>query len=160
MNRRALAAVTLFAAIGIVFAWRTGSSPDPGPQASGGAAPPPPSVALAPPPAPPNPRLSRNPFEYAEPRAIPVRPTALFKGPLSSPSSANASTAPVKLVGFVHRRGALGVILSIRGEVLLLTVGEQGGGYTLVAADEEKGARLTGPDGSAVDLAYPASSAN
>lgn len=153
----------LFAAVGAAVAWRTASVPEA--RAGGNPGSTSPGVLIpspAPPASPaPTPRLSRNPFEYAEAEGVPVRPLPLpaVKTPRPSPSPTESASTP-RLVGFLSRRGALKAILSLRGEVFVLAVGEVGGGYTLLAADEERGARLRGPDRSEVDLPLPGPSGN
>jgi hypothetical protein len=157
MKPYTLVAVALLASVGLVFAWRTRSLPGPGPRLSAPSASPVP-LSAPPVPEPTPPRLSRNPFEYVEPQPVRLRPDAVVRVPSPLPSPLTDVVAPVKLVGFLRRGSALRAILSIRGEVLLLAVGEEGGGYTLVSADEERGALLKGADGSDIALALPSPS--
>lgn len=151
-------ALVLFAAVGAAVAWRTASVPEA--RAGGNAGPTSPGVltpsAVPSAPPAPTPRLSRNPFEYGEAEAVPIRPLPLptVKEPRPSPSPAESASTP-RLVGFLSQRGTLKAVLSLRGEVFVLAVGDEGGGYTLLAADEERGARLRGPDRSEVDLPLP-----
>lgn len=149
----------LLVVIGAAFAGRSGSVPEARNGASARSAPPgtlPPSAVLPPSP-PPTPRLSRNPFEYAEREAVPDGPLPAVKAPRPVPSPAESASTP-RLVGFLRQGAALKVVLSVRGEVFVLAVGDEGGGYTVVAADEERGARLLGPDRSEVDLKLPGAS--
>ncbi|MGE0456337.1 MAG: hypothetical protein AB7Q30_22630 [Vicinamibacteria bacterium] len=59
---------------------------------------------------------------------------------------------PVRLVGILRRGGGLRGALSIHGELALLAVGEQAGGFTLRGLDEDTGARIEAPDGSILQL--------
>ena len=65
---------------------------------------------------------------------------ALRPAPTASPEP------PVRLVGLVRQPGGLRAALAINGEIVLLRVGEEAEGWTLVALDEAQ-ARLRGPDG-------------
>jgi hypothetical protein len=52
----------------------------------------------------------------------------------------------------VRKAGTLQAALAIRGEVLVLGVGEGAAGYVLLAIDEEAGATVRGPDGAELRL--------
>jgi len=150
-------ALILIAGVGAAMAWRSGSVPvrsvpDAGPPVETA----PPRRALPSPAA--SLRLSRNPFEYAETVTAPSRSFPAQKVPPTSPGPVESATPLPRLVGFLHKGGALKAILSVRGDVFVLAVGEEGGGYAVTAADEERGARLRGPDGSEFDLPLPGQS--
>jgi hypothetical protein len=127
-----------------------------------GAGPTPPRVTG--PPAPPRsePRLDadatpdagpvRNIFEYVTPfegRGPSTAPTtprvSLVAPPLKAPET-------VRLVGLVARGASLRAALYIEGGVVLLSVGQQFRGYTLLSLDEDAGAQVLMPDGGEVRL--------
>ncbi len=113
-------------------------------------------LPAAPSSAPNAPLPTRNPFEYAgapHPLATRVAPPRTSPSPL--PASP-ASTAPVKLVGFVHRAGAVRAVIAIRGEVVILGAGDAADGYTALAVDEDAGVRLRDPEGAELTLAVGA----
>ena len=133
----------------------------PGPEPS--VPPPPRRAAAAPRPAPretPAPGApGRTVFEFLEPVAA---PRATPPKPPPTPS-VEASIAPepvpppaVRLVGLVHRGGALRAALSVRGTVVILGLGEESEGYRVLSIDEDTGVRLAGPDGAEQVLAPPA----
>jgi len=102
----------------------------------------------------PVPPLARNPFEYAGVRVpVPGRAAPRESAPDEAAVPATQPPAPVRLVGFVQRAGRFRAALVIRGEMALLDVGEGAEGFTLLAADEESGVRLRGPDGVEITLA-------
>lgn len=77
---------------------------------------------------------------------------------LASPSEAPPPTPPppARLVGFVRRGERLCAALVLAsGEPEVLCPGDELGGHRLLAADEERGVRLTLPDGRALDLPAP-----
>jgi hypothetical protein len=53
----------------------------------------------------------------------------------------------------VRRAGAVKAALSLWGETVVLGVGEESGGYRVLAIDEESGVRLRGPAGAELSLA-------
>jgi len=97
--------------------------------------------------------LARSPFEYAGGREAAPAPVVPGERDLE-PSEAEASLPlpAVRLVGFVERAGKSRVALVIHGEMALLEVGESAEGFALLAADEETGVRLRGPDGAEIAL--------
>jgi hypothetical protein len=101
----------------------------------------------------------RNVFEFVEPDA-PPRVTAPPR-PAPAPSvEAPAPAGPVappavRLVGLVHRGGSVRAALSVRGNVVILGLGEEAEGYRVVSIDEDAGVRLAGPDGAEQVLAPP-----
>lgn len=98
--------------------------------------------------------LARSPFEYAGGREAAPAPVVPGERDLEL-SKAEASLPlpePVRLVGFVERAGKSRVALVIHGEMALLEVGESAEGFALLAADEETGVRLRGPDGAEIAL--------
>ncbi len=101
------------------------------------------------------PALTRDPFRYAQPRQ-PARAPAEDGGMASAAAEDPAATLPVeppvRLVGILRRGGGLRAALSIHGELALLAVGEQAGGFTLRGLDEDTGARVEAPDGSVLQL--------
>jgi hypothetical protein len=59
-----------------------------------------------------------------------------------------APAAPaVVLIGVVHRGRDVLAAASILGEVVVLAPGDASSGYTLLAVDEDLGARFRGPSG-------------
>ena len=93
----------------------------------------------------------RNIFEYGED----VRPTRsahpIGARPAATPApEADPSQEPVRLVGVVRRSGETRAALAIQGEVVILAPGETASGYTLLAVDEDAGARLRAPSGAEI----------
>jgi hypothetical protein len=89
---------------------------------------------------------NRNPFEYA-PQERPKAPALTEPRERRPAPPPTVSAPPVVLVGLVHRGPDLLAAVSILGEVVVLAPGESSSGYTLVAVDEDLGARLRGPSG-------------
>lgn len=93
----------------------------------------------------------RNVFEYgAAPEArtapAPARRRAFIPPAAPPPSAAE----PVRLIGVVDRGGEPRAALVIEGEVVVLSPGESGMGYTLLTVDGDVGATLTTPSGEEV----------
>ncbi|MGE3376105.1 MAG: hypothetical protein AB7O37_21415 [Vicinamibacteria bacterium] len=101
------------------------------------------------------PELKRDPFRYAQAR-LPARAPAddggMASGSDEEPVATLPAEPPVRLVGILRRGGGLRGALSIHGELALLAVGEQAGGFTLRGLDEDTGARIEAPDGSILQL--------
>ena len=98
----------------------------------------------------PAPPLSRDPFEYADDRSPPLRgPEEDSRRIRDRPPTFLPSPSPdtVHLVGLVRRDGALMAALSIGGQVEVVAVGDEAGGYRVLSIDEDAGVRLRGPDG-------------
>lgn len=126
------------------------------------------------PPASPGPEPSRSPAA-STPQATPAQPRLerdlLRYGDgsaateLEAPALAPAQEAeapppapppPARLVGFVRRPDRLCAALVLgSGEPDVLCPGEQARGHRLLAADEERGVRLTLPDGRELELPAP-----
>jgi hypothetical protein len=96
------------------------------------------------------PLLSRDPFEYGDDRP------SLSRGPAEDSSRIGDRPVvmaqpprpePVRLVGLIRRDGALRAALSIEGQVEVLGIGDEAGGYRVISIDEDVGVRLRGPDG-------------
>ncbi len=102
----------------------------------------------------PVPELARSPFEYAGGRETTPAPVVLRERDLELSNAESPLPLPesVRLVGFVERAGKFRAALVIRGEMALLEVGESAEGFVLLAADEETGVRLRGPDGVEIAL--------
>ena len=100
----------------------------------------------------------RNVFEYMddEPPRVAPGPPGFRPAPVESqPASDVAREPPVhaaRLVGFVRRGGSLKAALALRDSVYVLSVGEEAEGYTLLAADEDAGVRIQGPEGVVLTL--------
>jgi hypothetical protein len=98
----------------------------------------------------------RNVFEYADGGVRAAGPPPLLAAPpavaVASPVAPPAPP-PVRLVGLLRRGGQVKAALSITGETYVLAAGESGGGYTIVAIDEDEGVRVKTPDGSTIVLA-------
>jgi hypothetical protein len=141
------------AVLGLSFLVRPGpepSVPRPPRRAAADARPAPPET--------PAPGASdRNVFEFVEaaaPRATaPPKPTPIPS--VEAPPSPPAPPPAVRLVGLVHRGGALRAALSVRGTVVILGLGEESEGYRVLSIDEDIGVRLAGPDGAEQVLAPP-----
>jgi hypothetical protein len=105
----------------------------------------------------PAPRLQRNPFEYGGVPAAAAAPPHTAKVPARTPPTATEATPEPKvtLVGIVHRGTGSRAALNIEGTVVVLDVGESAEGYTVVAVDEDTGARVRTPDGHEITLAPP-----
>ncbi len=100
----------------------------------------------------PEPALARNPFDYADVpppsrAADSPRVSALAPAPTLMPEP------PVRLTGFVRKGGKVRAALFVRGEMVLLGIGEASNGFTLLAADEDSGVRLRDPQGAELVLA-------
>jgi hypothetical protein len=101
------------------------------------------------------PALTRDPFRYAQPgppSRVPTAAGGMASAGDEEPVVTLPAEPPVRLVGILRRGGGLRAALSIRGELALLAVGEQAGGFTLRGLDEDAGARLEAPDGSILQL--------
>jgi hypothetical protein len=100
--------------------------------------------------------VSRNVFEYggdARPtRSAPA--TEAHPAPTPAPV-VDSPRDPVRLVGVLRRSGEVRAALAILGEVVILAPGETASGYTLIAIDEDTGARLRVPSGAEI-VAPPA----
>jgi hypothetical protein len=115
-----------------------------------------PPATLAPAFDPAMPWPARDPFRYAdeEPRVPPSLPSAAIVVPPLAPAPVPApSMAPLRLIGLVRKAGAVKAALSLWGETVVLGVGEEAGGYRVLAIDEESGVKLRGPDGGELNLA-------
>jgi hypothetical protein len=109
-----------------------------------------------PPSASPAPRVERDLLRYGdEPPASPPTAVALPAGQ-PEPEAPAATPPPVRLVGFVRRPGLLcaAVVLGPDG-LSVLCPGESAAGYRLLAADEERGVRVSLPDGGERELPAP-----
>jgi hypothetical protein len=100
-------------------------------------------------------RLHRNPFVYGGATAPPVRTAAPAARTATPATPAPTPEADVKLVGIVHSGGGLRAALNIEGTVTVLAAGESAEGYTLLAVNDEAGARLRTPEGRELQLAPP-----
>jgi hypothetical protein len=100
----------------------------------------------------------RNVFEYADDEAprVALAPQRFRPAPVEIQPQPDVPAAQslhaVRLVGFVRRAGAVKAALAVRGSVYVLGVGEQAEGYVLLAADEDAGVRIQGPDGAVLTL--------
>jgi hypothetical protein len=115
-----------------------------------------PPATLAPAFDPAMPWPARDPFRYANdgPRVPPsLPPAAVAAPPLVSAPVPAPTVAPLRLIGLVRRAGAVKAALSLWGETVVLGVGEESGGYRVLAIDEESGVRLKGPAGAEFSLA-------
>ena len=99
--------------------------------------------------------VPRNVFEYAG-DAGPIRLARLKEArPAATPApEVDSSRAPVRLVGVLRRSGQVRAALAVLGEVVILAPGETASGYTLLAIDEDAGARLRLPSGAEVDASF------
>jgi hypothetical protein len=148
--RLALVAMLALLVTLLAVAWnRSVPAPPSASETSRRPAPAPRSAAGSPP------RLVRNPFEFgrAEPDPAVVAPRPVRPAVAPPPAVVAATPAPVRLVGLVHKGGALNAALMVNGELGLVQVGEVFRGFTLTAVDEDDGVRLRGPDGSELSLA-------
>lgn len=99
--------------------------------------------------------LERDPFQFGVVAAEAPRPAS---GPAAMELEASApppALPRVRLVGFVQQAGRLRAALVVDGEILLLSVGDAAGGYTILAADETTGVQLRGPGGEELALEVP-----
>ena len=101
----------------------------------------------------------RNVFRFVEPEreAPPPAPRALaplMVPPPLAPVDTSASE-PIRLVGFVRRGGSVRAALSLEGSVSVVGVGEEAGGYSVLAVDEDAGVTVRTPDGAELLLAPP-----
>ena len=153
MRGRLIAGGALLAVILTALALR---GPGPGADAR------PPDTAAPRPPAtvvpafdPAMPWPARDPFRYASegPRVPASLPSAAVAPPPLAPAPVPApSMAPLRLIGLVRKAGAVKAALSLWGETVVLGVGEESGGYRVLAIDEESGVRLKGPAGDELNL--------
>jgi hypothetical protein len=151
-----LAVILAIGAVVLGLSYLVGPRPEPGPprpprRAAAEARPVPRETAV--PEAP-----GRNVFEFVEtdaPRVTaPPRPAPTPSVEAPAPPEPLAPPA-VRLVGLVHRGGALRAALSVRGTVVILGLGEEAEGYRVLSIDEDAGVRLAGPDGAEQMLAPP-----
>lgn len=150
MRRRAF--VGALAGVGLAaIALALGRGPREEPRAPVAAVETPSAPALAE--KPPAPVFSRNPFEYG---SAPVRRAA----PPEAPAAATRFELPApppapvaRVIGFVRRGGTDRAALMLRGEMVLLAVGEESAGFTLLAANPDAGVRVRTPEGA--ELALP-----
>ena len=92
---------------------------------------------------------SRNLFEYGfqgRPPKASFTPEPHDRRRAAAPEAPPAAPA-VRLIGVVHRGEDILAAVSIRDEVVTLAPGEASSGYTLLAIDEDLGARFRGPSG-------------
>ena len=101
----------------------------------------------------PAPETGRNLFEFGrqEPSARLSQIIEPHEDRRTAPESTTTPDA-VRFVGVVHRGEDVRAALSILGEVVILAPGEAASGYTLLAVDEDMGARLRGPSGTEVTV--------
>jgi hypothetical protein len=95
------------------------------------------------------PEPSRNLFEYGfqgRPPKASLIPELRERGRTTAPEASRAAP-PLRLIGVVHRGGDILAAVSILDEVVTLAPGEASSGYTLLAIDEDLGARFRGPSG-------------
>ncbi|HKC12261.1 MAG TPA: hypothetical protein VKI41_09530 [Vicinamibacteria bacterium] len=99
------------------------------------------------------PAATRDIFRYADQPAPASnhRPAAAPRPP-TPPVPAEAA---LRLVGILHKGGALQAVLALSGEVTLARVGERVGGHVVLSIDEESGVRLRDPQGQEVTLPLP-----
>jgi hypothetical protein len=93
----------------------------------------------------------RNVFEYGaarEVRAGPAPTRFRASGPPAPPPSSEPD--PVRWIGVVVQGDSLKAALAIDGEIVLLSPGQSGMGYTLLTVDRDEGATLRTPSGDAV----------
>ena len=155
--RRALLLGAAAASALLSVAWEPGggrTSTSPPPIAT--AAAPPPRQTLAPEDRAPGFETGRKLFEYGR-EEHPAKPFGIAE-PHERHRTAPEATPPsdpVRLVGVVRRGGEVRAALSVLGEVVILAPGETSSGYTLLAIDEDLGARLRGPSGTEVTAPAP-----
>ena len=106
---------------------------------------------------PAEPRLERDLLRYGDGDAsVAPEPEVPALAPQEAEASPPAPPPPARLVGFVRRPDRLCAALVLgSGEPEVLCPGEQARGHRLLAADEERGVRLTLPDGSELELPAP-----
>jgi hypothetical protein len=102
----------------------------------------------------------RNVFRFVEPEPEePPPPRALaplmVPPPLAPLPVDAAASEPIRLVGFVRRAGAVRAALSLDGSVSVVGVGDEAGGYSVLAVDEDAGVTVRAPDGAELLLAPP-----
>jgi hypothetical protein len=87
----------------------------------------------------------RDPFRFAEAEV----PKVARRAPTPTVASPSSSPAPpaVTLLGLLRSPRGLEAVLSIEGEVTIVRAGETLEGYTLLALDEDRGARMRDPSG-------------
>ena len=94
----------------------------------------------------------RDPFRYPEePQS--ARPAAIPRLVQEiAPPSPSPPPSAVRLVGMVRTGGGWKAALAFGGDVSLVAVGQEVGGYVVVAVDEESGVRLRDPAGLEIVL--------
>lgn len=103
--------------------------------------------------------LPRDPFVDAAPvsprspvgRATDALPAAVVAA-LPTPAPVEPE---VRLVGLVERRGQYRAALSVRGEVVVVSIGDVVAGYTVWSLDPSSGAVVTDPAGQKIHLPLP-----
>lgn len=93
------------------------------------------------------PAPTRNVFEYAGRPETPPDPISVGPASLSPVSPPHEPEPPVRLVGLLRRGGRLRAALSLGGEVVIVGHGERAGQYSVLSIDDDRGVRLSGPDG-------------
>ena len=113
-----------------------------------------PGGVLPPPPARRTP--TRNIFEYAEDRRVPVAPPVAAAPAYVAPEGPAPSPSPaVRVAGLVRRGTELKAALVVEGEMTVAGKGERAGRYTVLDVDDEAGVRLRGPGGEEMLLPPP-----
>jgi Tfp pilus assembly protein PilP len=152
MRARLLVLAASLGLLAVPWTREAGRALSPTPREAGNAAfpAPPPKVAADPTPWPAG---GRDPFRFsqAEPRAFERR----VAGPTPAVAPPSPAPLPVRLVGLVRRSGALQAALAADGEVVLVSVGDRVGAFTVVSLDEEGSVRLRDPDGQEATLTLP-----
>jgi hypothetical protein len=87
----------------------------------------------------------RDPFRFVEKEG--PKPARRVPPPLAARPSPTPEASAVTLLGLMRSPRGLEAVLSIGGEVIVARAGEALDGYTLVALDEDRGARLRDPSG-------------
>ncbi len=97
-------------------------------------------------------RPTRDLFRYASASTAPA-PMRVSAAPASVPSATPPPvTPPVRLLGFVHRAGRLAAVLQVEGDLVVAEAGQPVGRFTLLALDEDTGARLRATTGEELHL--------
>jgi hypothetical protein len=96
----------------------------------------------------PPPRLTRDPFRYADEPAARVPtvapPTSRSPEPVAAPL---AAPEPIRLSGFVRRGAELKAVLWVAGTTVVVAAGESAEGYRVISIDEDAGVRVRAPSG-------------
>jgi hypothetical protein len=96
--------------------------------------------------------LDRDPFRYLDP----PKPAALdleTRPAASPPPVAEATPAPLRLVGLIRQGGRLQAALSIHGFAVTAAAGDVVEGYQVVSIDEDAGVLLR--DAAGVEVTLP-----